>query len=464
MTIMPGGSAMMSNQKHAFAPRVRHALVAIALLQLILIAPRVAHAEADPIAAVVARVSSAVVQVITVRPPQPEDDKPGARVANTSTNGRTTTAIGSGFIIDPSGYIATNKHVIEGGSAVSVVTTDGVRYPVTIARVTLDADIALLRIDPGNATLPFVGFGDSDKMRVGDRVIAIGSPFGFDTSVSSGIISAVNRDIMESPFDDYIQTDAAINHGNSGGPLFNLSGEVVGMNSVLFSPAAGSAGVGFAVPSNDLKFVYDRLLKTGTVEAGMLPIHLQQVTWMLEQALDTGDLQGALVTSVHDEGGKMLGKIQPGDVIRTFNGQKVLDPRDLARMVARAPVDSDAVLEICRGSERQTVQVTIQGLPEAQPVLFDNDRQRNLGLELKSGRDANNQPIVKVAAVDPNGTAADSGIQKDDVIVAVQQTPVSDPGQALSVFWARSFLKRHFVAVLVNRDGKRSWKAVAVPG
>ncbi len=449
----------------SLAKRPRHALALVAVLQLIFIIPAIARADSDSIADMVARVSPAVVRVVTVRPPQPADDKPGAKVASSTPGDRAVTAIASGFIIDPAGYIATNRHVIDDANAVFVVTADGVRYPAAIVGMTLHADMALLRIHAGQA-LPFVSFGDSDKMRPGDRVIAIGTPFGlFDTSVTSGIVSAVNRDIMESPFDDYIQTDAAINHGNSGGPLFNLAGEVIGMNSVLYAPSSsGSAGVGFAIPSNSLKFVFDRLMKTGEVEAGMLPIHTQQVTWMLEQALDTGDLQGALVTSVQDAGGTMLnGKIQPGDVIRTFNGHTVVDPRDLARMAARAPIGSDAELEICRGSERETVHVTIQAWPEAKPVVLNDDADQHLGLDLAAARDANNQPIVKVASVDPNGTAAASGIQQGDVIVEVQQIPVSQPDQALSLLRARSSLKHHFAALLVLHDKKRLWMALAVP-
>ena len=167
--------------------------------------------------------------------------KPGASIASAASNEHTTTAIGSGFIIDPRGYIATNKHVIDGGTAVFVVTADGVRYPAAIAGMPPESDMALLRITAGRI-MPYLTFGDSDKVRVGDRAIAIRTPFGlFDTSVTAGIVSAVNRNIIESPFDNYIQTDAAINHGNSGGPLLNVAGEVIGMNSVLFAPGPGSA-------------------------------------------------------------------------------------------------------------------------------------------------------------------------------------------------------------------------------
>ena len=326
------------------------------------------------------------------------------------------------------------------------------------------ADIAFLRIDAGRKPLPFVRFGDSDQMRVGDKVVAIGSPFGFDNTVTSGIISALNRDIMESPLDDYIQTDAAINHGNSGGPLLNMAGEVIGMNSIIFAPTQGFAGLAFAIPSDSLKFAFDRLMKTSEIKVGMLPIHTQQVTWVLQQALDAPDLQGALVTSVQDKSGKVLqGKIQPGDVIQSFGGQKVLDPRDLARKAARSPIGSDVALELYRGGATETAHVTIHAWREAKPIVLDNDGPRTLGLELAAATNENGQPIVTVASVEPTGTAADSRIQKGDTIVEVQQTPVSEPDQVLRIFGVRSQLKYRFAAVLVEHDKKRFWMPLAVP-
>ena len=446
--------------------RMRRIWAGIPLLLLVSAGPRVDHAYAqpEPIAAMVARVSPAVVRVITVRPPTHEEDKPGAKVSDNSSADRTSTASGSGYIIDPSGYIGTNKHVVDGAISVFVVTAEGIRYPAKIVGMASAADIALLRIDAGHKPLPYVRFGDSDEVRVGNRVFVIGSPFGFDDTVTSGIISALNRDIMESPFDDYLQTDAAINHGNSGGPLFNMAVEVIGMNSIIFAPTAGFAGLAFAIPSNGLQFVYDRLMKTGEIKVGMLPIHTQQVTWMLQQALEAPDLLGALVTSVQDDNGKMLqGKIQPGDVIRTFGGQKILDPRDLARKAAMSPIGSDVALELYRGGATETAQVTIQAWPEAKPIILDNEGPRTLGLGLAAATGENGQPIVTVASVAPSGTAADSKIQKGDIIIEVQQTPVSEPDQALHIFSAQSRVKHRFAAVLVERDKKRMWISLLVP-
>ncbi|HEX3996098.1 MAG TPA: PDZ domain-containing protein, partial [Acetobacteraceae bacterium] len=254
------------------------------------------------------------------------------------------------------------------------------------------------------------------------------------------------------------------NHGNSGGPLFNMSGEVIGMNSVIFSPDPASAGIGFAIPSSSLKFVYERLMKTGKINGGMLPIHTQEVTWMLQQALGTPDLLGALVTSVQDPHGTMLeGKIEAGDVIRMFNGETVLDPRGLARMAAHAPIGSDAALVITRHGTMETVHVTLQAIPEGIPPVLDDDGPRTLGLDLVSEQQGNGAQMVKVASVDPSGTAASSGIQKGDMILEVQQTPVSEPDQALRVFWAQSSLKQKFAAVLVEHQEKIAWMSLAIP-
>jgi serine protease Do len=445
--------------------RMRLPLALIFLWSLVSVVSRSAWADAhsESIAEMVARVSPAVVRIVTVRPVQPEADTTGDKLQVSAAVDRTSTATGSGFIIDAAGHIATNRHVVDGAISVFVHTADGVRYPATIVGVSGECDMALLRINAGPG-LPYLRFGESDKVRPGDKVVAIGSPFGFDNTVTTGIISAINRDIMESPFDDYIQTDAAINHGNSGGPLFNLSGEVIGMTSVLYSPGTGSAGVAFALPADNLQFVFDRLIATGAIKAGMLPIHTQQVRWMLQQALDLPDLHGALVTSVQGHADAIAqGKITPGDVIRSFNGQEVLDPRDLARQAARAPIGSDAVLVVCRDGVFQTVHVAIQAWPEAKPIVLNDDGPRKLGLELASGPGDDGAPTVTVASVDPKGTAAASGIRQGDVIVAVQQTQVSEAAQALRILWARSATGRHFAAVLLSRENQVFWMSLAIP-
>jgi serine protease Do len=403
------------------------------------------------IAAMVARVTPAVVRVVAVRPVQPTKQAPDSVVKG----------IGAGYIIDPSGYIGTNKHLIDGAIAVFIITAEGERYRAAIVGVTAQADIALLRIHAAERALPFVRFGDSDMMRAGDPVIAIGSPLGFNNTVTSGIVSAINRDIMESPFDDYLQIDAAINHGNSGGPLFNEAGEVIGMTSVIFSPDRGSSGLGFAVPSNSLQFVFDRLIKRGIVGAGMLPFHTQPVTWGLRQAFQVNDLHGALVVSVDDSEIKRLGKIQAGDVITAFNAEKVVDARDLARKIARSPVGSDATLDLHRSDQNATVHVTVEAVPEGKPPTL-NEKPQTPGLTLTTETQSNGEHVVRVTSVDPTGTAAEGGFRKGDIVVAIQHTPVSKSEQALRVLRDVATGNRHFAAVLVRHEASLSWIALEV--
>jgi serine protease Do len=428
--------------------------ICVTLLLPILLWPgeALARTDGESIAAMVAEVTPAVVRVVTVRPGNSTKQRAGS----------VTTGVGAGYIMDPSGYIGTNKHLIDRATSVFVITADGVRYRAITVGVTAQADIALLRIDAGAKALPFVRFGDSDRVRAGDRVIAVGSPLGFANTVTSGIISAIHRDIMESPFDDYLQTDAAINHGNSGGPLFNEAGEVVGMNSVIFSPDRGSSGLGFAVPSNALQFVFDRLIKTGKIDAGMLAFHTQPITWGLRQAFQVDDLQGAVVTSVDDSDTMNLGKIQAGDVITTFNRQKVLGPRDLARKIARSPVGSDAVAELHRGDQNETVHVTIEAVAEVKPTPL-TEKPQTVGLTLMTEKRSSGEHVVKVTSVDRTGTAAESGIRKGDILVVIQRTPVSQPDQAWQALRDVASRKLHFAAVLVRHEGKLSWIALEVP-
>jgi serine protease Do len=402
-------------------------------------------------AGMIAKVMPAVVRILTVRPAHSTKQATGD-----------SAGVGAGYIIDPSGDIGTNKHLIVGATSVFVITADGERYRASIVGTTAKADIALLRIDPGAKALPFVRFGDSDKVQVGDQVTTIGSPLGLDNTVTSGIISAINRDIKEGPFDDYLQTDAAINHGNSGGPLFNAAGEVVGMTSVIFSPDPGSSGLGFAIPSNSLQFVFDRLIKTGKIGAGMLPLHTQPVTWGLKQAFHMPDLHGALVTSVDASDIKRLGNVRAGDVITTFNGQPILDPRDLARKIARSPIDSDAVLELRRGNKNETVHVTIEALPEAKPLTLI-EKPRGPGLVLTTEQQNDGESVVRITSVDPASTAAEGGVQKGDILVQVEQTPVSQSAQASQALRDEASKNQQYVAVLVRHNGTLSWLALEVP-
>lgn len=437
------------------------------LLLVVICAGPVAAANAgtgqasDTIADVVARVQPSVVRIVVVHPPAKpaEGDATVARAAASDPISK----IGSGFVVGP-GFIATNRHVVEDSISIFVGTASGARYPAKVVGIANRADIALLRIDP-EAHLPVLTFGDSDSLRAGDTVIAIGSPFGFDNTVTAGIVSSTNRDIMESPFDDYIQTDAAINHGNSGGPLFNMAGQVVGMNSVLFAPGAGSVGVGFAIPANDLKFVLDRLHKFGDVRAGMLPIRTQQLTAMIADAMGVPLNGGALVASLDEQVDyPMNGAIQVGDMIARFNHQAVADPRDLARKAAMIPVGGTAVLDLYREGKMMSVEVPIVPLEGAMPpAMASGPHPKTLGLEFAALPGGGFQTGVLVADVDPSGSAADSGLRKGDVILRVQQQAVSTPDQASHELQSRIAAKQAYAALLVKRDDKDIWMPIGLP-
>lgn len=418
----------------------------------------------DAIADVVARVQPSVVRIVVVHPPATAAEPDVAALTSQQSDaasGPPVSKIGSGFVIDSAGLVATNRHVVENAVSIFVSTAEGARYRAKIVGIATKTDVALLRIDP-SANIPALPFGDSDRLRAGDTVIAIGSPFGFDNTVTAGIVSSINRDIMESPFDDYIQTDAAINHGNSGGPLFNLAGQVVGMNSVLFAPGEGSAGVGFAIPSNDLRFVLDRLMAYGDVRGGMLPIRTQQVTGLMANALGVPSVGGALIASLSPDADPMDGKIQPGDVITRFNDEAVADPRDLARKAAMVAVGSKAVLALYRAGKVMTVEVPILPLEGAmQPAPSNGYHPKSLGLQFVNA--TRDQPGVMLSGIDPSGSAADSGLLKGDVILRVQQQAVSTPDEALRALQSRVDAKCGYAAVLVERDSKQTWLPIALP-
>ena len=337
----------------------------------------------DPIADVVAKVRDAVVRITSV---QPQVNPSAGKNLVDASDANPPIEIGSGFIINSSGLVATNRHVVENATAVFVGTQDGGRYRAELIVSAGETDIALLKINSGEK-LPVVTFGDSDTVRVGDAVIAIGDPFGFGGSVSAGVVSATNRNIQESPFDEYIQTDAAINHGSSGGPLFNLSGQVIGMDSVLYAPGtySGSAGVGFAIPSNVLRFVLSRLETDGKVGAGRLPLLTQRVPELMAAAIGVPEPGGAVVIATTAQAEALAGKIQPGDVIKTFEGTAVLDPRDLARKAASATVGSRVTLGIFRLGQMTTIEVPILPLPTANPTVRQSFSPKILGLHLIAG-------------------------------------------------------------------------------
>ena len=278
-------------------------------------------------------------------------------------NGQPSTSLGSGFIVDPSGLVVTNNHVIEGASAITVILEDETQLVARILGRDARTDLALLKVE-ADGPLPFVEFGDSDAARVGDWVIAIGNPFGLGNTVTAGIVSARGRDINAGPYDDFIQTDAPINRGNSGGPMFNMEGKVIGVNTLIFSPSGGSVGIGFATPASLASPIIEQLASHGHARRGWLGVRIQTVSEEIAENLGLAAASGALVASVTEGGPAEAANIMPGDVILRFDGVDVPTRRDLPRIVADTAVGKQVDVEVWRDGERLTIAVTIGELAD----------------------------------------------------------------------------------------------------
>ena len=357
---------------------------------------------------------------------------------------RRAQSLGSGFIIDPSGLVVTNNHVIDGADEINVVLQDNTTLRAELVGTDARTDVALLRVRP-ERPLPSVTFGDSDTALVGDWVLAIGNPFGLGGSVTAGIVSARGRDIRQGLYDDFIQTDAAINRGNSGGPLFNLAGEVIGINTAIYSPSGGSIGIGFSIPSNIARNISNQLREAGRVRRGWLGVNIQQVTDEIAESLGLRNgTRGALVARAQEGGPAAAGGIQAGDVILRFNGQEVREMRNLPRLVADTAVGTTAPVVVWREGKEMTVNVTVAELPaEAQQATATpGPAPRPTTLEL-SGLGMRIGPItpeirerfslraetrgVVITEITPGGIAAERELRPGDVIVEVQQERVTTP-------------------------------------
>ncbi len=366
------------------------------------------------------------------------DDQGGNRAP------RRVSSLGSGFIIDPAGIVITNNHVINEADEINVILTDGSRLKAEVIGKDQKTDLAVLRVKP-TKPLKAVKFGDSDSLRLGEWVIAIGNPFSLGGTVTAGIVSARNRDINSGPYDNYIQTDAAINRGNSGGPLFNLEGEVIGVNTAIISPSGGSIGIGFAVPSKTVQAVVSQLQQFGEIHRGWLGVKIQQVTDEIAESLNLKPARGALVAGVDDKGPAKPAGIEAGDVIVKFDGKDIKEMRDLPRIVADTPVGKDVDVLIVRKGKEEKKTVKLGRLEDTEkPVKAavkpdePADKsvvQKSLGLQLSGLNDDLRKKYkikdsvkgVVITGVDAGSAAADKRLAAGSTIVQVEQEQVAQP-------------------------------------
>ncbi len=333
-------------------------------------------------------------------------------------------ALGSGFIIDSSGIIVTNNHVVENASKLDVTLKDGREFEATLLGVDPKTDLAVLKIDAGKP-LPSVQWGDSDKLRVGDPVFAVGAPFGLSGSVTAGIVSARGRDIGAGPYDDFIQVDAPINKGNSGGPLFDAEGHVVGVNTAIYSPTGGSVGIGFSIPSDLAKTIVSEIAATGEVHRGWLGVSIQNVTPDIADSLGLNAPEGALVGDVVPDSPAAKAGLKPGDVILSFNDKQIKDVGDLTIAVAEAEIGKPARMSVYRNGETLDLTPEIAALKSDGTAMAQSGGQSQgdiaaLGLSLAAEGDH-----LLITGVTPGSESDIAGLQEGDQILSVNQRPVA---------------------------------------
>ncbi len=399
------------------------------------------------------------------------------------------TSAGSGFIVDSGGVIATNWHVVDGCYEIFVTFSDGSRAKAEVLNASRLVDIALLHVAVDHK-LPVATWGDSAKVQIGDPVLAVGNPLGVGQSVTSGIVSAVNRNINDTPYDDFIQTDASINHGNSGGPLFDAQGKVIGINTALISNTTSSAGLGFAIPSNDASAVIGRLMQYGWVRPSYAGMKVQQLTPEMAAALGLGDSHASIVANVIDGGPVAKAGMRVGDVVTSFNGHEPADERDLLRSIAAAPPGEPASIGVLRGGKLLELSAVMQEWPR--PLWEKRDAptktaephwniQSDLGIKIRTLtaqlRTQHNIPAgtngLLITGLAPNADAARQGVVEDDVLLQVGDVPVPTAAAMLHEIEAARTTGRPYAMFLflqkASRDpGSKSpgpkWLALRVAG
>ena len=467
---------------------MRFALAVCALLALGLapgINPAMARPAPDSFADLAAKLLPTVVNIATSQtlkaPPRAQlpNVPPGSPLEDLFKNflgpdgekPRHVTSLGSGFIIDPAGFIVTNNHVIEDSDQVTITLYDGSSLPAKIVGRDTKTDLALLKVIP-KKPLPATHFGDSDKARIGDWVMAIGDPFGLGSTVTAGIVSARNRDINAGPYDDFIQTDAPINRGNSGGPLFDMDGNVIGINSAIFSPSGGSVGIGFAIPANLARDVVAQIKQFGVARRGWIGVRIQQVTEELAQGMGLPGTQGALVADVTGGGPAQKAGLQNGDVVINFDNKPISDSRELPRVVAATPIGKTVNIDVLRKAKKQSFHIVIAKLDETPPdkpgkklpppvPSKSQSKLSQLGLTVVTLDEnarakyklAGNVQGVVVSAVEPASPAADKNFRPGDVIVEVQSQPVKTPADVEARVNADVKAGKKAELMLVNRNG-----------
>jgi serine protease Do len=395
---------------------------------------------------------------------------------------RKVQSLGSGFVIDPSGIIVTNNHVIEGADEITVNFNDGSKLKATVKGRDEKIDIAVLEVKP-TKPLTAVAFGDSDVLRVGDWVMAIGNPFGLGGTLTVGIVSARNRDINSGPYDNYIQTDAAINRGNSGGPLFNMEGKVIGINTAIISPSGGSIGIGFAIPASTFSNVISQLREFGEVRRGWIGVRIQDVTDDIAESLSLGSARGALVAGVVEKGPAEAAGILPGDVILEFDGKPVTAMHELPRLVSEEPVGKDVQIKVFRKGREETVTAKIALLEDEKEAAADAKTPdtpaeaaptvvaKSLGLTLsdltpdlrtKYGIKAEVAGVV-VTEVADGSAASEKQVVPGDVIVEVAQEKVTSAEQVQkSLDKMKADGRRSALLLVANKDGDLHYVAVRI--
>ncbi len=383
---------------------------------------------------------------------------------------RRTFSLGSGFIIDPEGYVVTNNHVIADADEITVIMHDETEYKAEVVGRDTKTDLALLRIQR-DEPFPFVEWADSDRVRVGDWMIAIGNPFGLGSSVTAGIVSARGRDIRAGPYDDFFQVDAAINRGNSGGPSFTLEGKVFAINTAIFSPSGGNVGIGFAIPSNLARPVIESLRQKGRVARAWLGVRIQTVTDEIAESLGLDEARGALVASVTPGGPAEQAGIEAGDVILEFDGKPIEKMRELPRIVASTEIGKEVTVVVWRRGERVELTAVLGELPSDEELARVDQpgdegptaiaeipelgiKIASLHEELRARFDLDEDARgVVIVDVDPASSAAEEGLQPGDLVVEVNQEEVNSPPEVLARVNQAKQEGKKSVLLLVDRKG-----------